>query len=132
VSLPRNVHVYAPGVKEDYIPIALTLDRSPAYFPAPPEYPAAKSIRLAAIRETVPAYEGRFPILDTVTLANQQQLAPALDSNRKLTITGQFRYQACDQRTCFAPENVPVRWVVQVDPLDRTRVPEELQRRAGR
>ena len=69
--------------------------------------------------------------LETVTLGNAQAVEPMLDGNRELTIDGSFRYQACDDRECFPPESVALRWKVKVQPFDRTRVPEELQRKAS-
>ena len=39
-------------------------------------------------------------------------------------------YQACDDVECYLPETVPVKWTLHVQPLDRTRVPENLRRQA--
>jgi len=130
VGLPSRVHVYAPGVR-GYIPVALSLMASPAFRADPPVFPLSKAIELTAIHETVPAYQGRFRVLETVTLGNAQAVEPMLDGNRELTIDGSFRYQACDDRECFPPESVALRWKVKVQPFDRTRVPEELQRKAS-
>lgn len=131
VSLPRKVHVYAPGV-QDYKPVALKLAESKGYQPDAPVYPPSKTVTLAAIHEKVPEYEGQFRLLQTVTLGNAQQVEPLLDGNRQLTIEGEFFYQACDDRQCFVPETVPVKWTVKVTPFDRTRVPADLQRKGGR
>ena len=129
VELPKRVHVYAPGV-QNYKPVALSLANSPAIKADPIEFPAAKTINLKAIKETVPAYEGRFRLMDTITLAPAQQLEPLLDANRNLTLKGEFTYQACDDKQCFVPETVPVTWVLKVLPFDRTRAPAEMQRQA--
>jgi hypothetical protein len=127
-QLAERVHVYAPGV-QGYIPIAWKLESSPGYRADPVAFPPAKTMRLEAIHETVPVYEGQFRLLETITLANAQQLEPLLDSNRDLTIRGELRYQACDDHECFVPETVPLKWTVHVLPFDRTRVPESLQRK---
>ncbi len=126
IELPAKVHVYAPGVT-GYIPISLQLSGSPAYQPDPVVYPASKMLRLEAIEETVPVYEGRFRLLATVTLSGQQQLEPLLNAQREIAIAGEFRYQACDDRQCFVPETVPVKWSLRVLPFDRTRAPEALR-----
>jgi len=131
VSLPRKVHVYAPGVA-DYKPVALTLAESKGFQPDATVYPPSKTVALAAIHERVPEYEGEVHILQTVTLGNAQQVEPLLDGNRQLAIEGQFSYQACDDRQCFVPETVPLKWTVKVLPFDRTRVPADLQRKGGR
>jgi hypothetical protein len=129
VSLPQRVHVYAPGV-QGYKPVALKLSESRAFQPDAPVFPKSKTVRLAAIQETVPVYEGQFRLLQTITLSNAQQVEALLDKDRQLVIEGQFLYQACDDRQCFVPETVPLRWVVKVMPFDRTRAPVEMQRQS--
>jgi hypothetical protein len=47
-------------------------------------------------------------------------------------IDGQFQYQACDERQCFPPEAVTLKWTVKVSPFDRTRVAPNLQHKGGR
>ena len=128
VQLPEKIHVYAPGVA-GYIPISLKLDTSGAFQADPVVFPPAKTMRLEAIHETVPVYERQFRLVDTVTLGSPQQIEPMLDTNRNLTIQGELRYQACDDRECFVPETVRLKWKIHVLPLDRTRVPEPLRRK---
>ena len=129
VTLPKRIHVYAPGV-QGYKAVALKINDSPGYRPDSPVFPNSKTIKLAAIHETVPAYEGRFHVLQTVTLGNAQQIEPLLDKDRQLVIEGEFLYQACDHRECFIPETVPLKWLVKVTPFDQTRVPPDMQRQA--
>ena len=128
VELPPRMHVYAPAVT-GYIPISLKLEASPAWKADPVSFPPAKTMRLEAIRETVPVYEGTFRLLETITLAGAKELEPLLDGQRHLTVEGELRYQACDDRECFVPETVPVRWTVRVLPFDPTRAPEPLRRK---
>jgi hypothetical protein len=108
------------------------LDESRAFHPDAPVFPKSKTVRLAAIQETVPVYEGQFRLLQTITLGNAQQLEPLLDKDRQLVIEAQFRYQACDHRQCFVPETIPLKWIIKVMPFDRTRVPAEMQRQSPR
>ena len=46
---------------------------------------------LPAIHETVPVYEGRFRVIETITIGNAQELQPLLDADRSLAIEGAFR-----------------------------------------
>ena len=46
---------------------------------------------------------------------------------KTIEIAGEFRYQACDDHICYLPEAIPVKWQVQVTPLDRQRAPEAIQ-----
>jgi hypothetical protein len=128
IRLPEKMHVYAPGVS-GYIPISLKLESSPAFRGDPVTFPPAKTMRLEAIRETVPVYERQLRLLQTITLGSAQQIEPVLDPNRDLTINGELRYQACDDRECFIPETVRFSWTVRILPFDRTRAPEELRRK---
>jgi hypothetical protein len=128
IELPKRMHVYAPGVS-GYRPITLNLPASPAWKVDPVSFPAARMMRLPAINEIVPVFEGNFRLLATITLAGPQQLEPLLDAARDLTVTGELHYQACDDRQCFLPETAPVSWKVHVLPFDRTRAPEPLRRK---
>jgi peroxiredoxin len=128
VRLPDRVHVYAPGVT-GYIPIALAMRSSPAFQSDPVSYPAPKTMRLEAIHETVPVYDRSLRLVETITLAGAQQVEPLLDADRNLTIEGDLRYQACDDRECFVPETVRLKWTVHVLPFDRTRAPQPLRRK---
>ena len=128
VKLQDRVHVYAPGVK-NYIPIDWEIDPSPSVKVAPAQYPESKILRLEAIQESVPVFEGEFRLVRDVTIANEQDVKPALDAQGNLSISGSFRYQACDDHKCFLPETVPVHWTVHFASLDRNRVPVDLQRK---
>jgi hypothetical protein len=129
VDLPARVHVYAPGVK-GYIPIDWKHTDTPAAKAAAVSFPAAKTMRLEAIQETVPVYQGHFRLTTEVTLGNDKDLAAAADKDGSITLQGTLRYQACDDEKCFLPENVPLAWTLHFEPLDRVRVPQEMQRGA--
>jgi len=130
VQLGPRLHVYAPGVKSDYIPIEWSMKESPAMVVRAAAYPVAKMLRLEAIGETAPVFEGAFRLLRDVTVARDATVKPLLDAEGKLTMEGALKYQACDDRLCYPPETVPVRWTLQVEGHDRERAPAELQRKA--
>lgn len=129
VSLPKRVHVYAPGV-EGYKPVVLKLTESKGYQGDSPVFPKSKMLRLKAIKETVPVFENQFRVMQTITLANAQQIEALLDKDRQLTVEAEFLYQACDDHECFIPESIPLKWLVKVTPFDQIRVPVEMQRQA--
>ncbi len=93
-------------------------------------YPAAKMLRLEAIGETAPVFEGAFRLLRDVTVARDATVRPLLDADGKFTMEGALKYQACDDKVCYPPETVPVRWTLQVEGHDRERAPAELQHQA--
>ncbi len=129
VQLGPRLHTYAPGVTSDYIPIEWSIKESPAIMVRAATYPPAKMLRLEAIGETAPVYEGAFRLVRDVTIARDAAVRPLLDAEGKLTIEGALKYQACDDKICYPPETVPVRWTLQVEGQDRERAPADLQRK---
>jgi len=126
VALKPGTHVYAPGV-EGYTPIEWSIEESPGWQTLDAVYPESRMLHLPAIQETVPVYEGTFRVVRDVVIAQQRELQPLVNDG-KLTLRGSFEYQACDDKICYRPETIPLEWTFQVEQLDRTRVPEELQR----
>ena len=127
VELPRDVHVYAPGVK-GYKPIQLELAPSPEFELIPPIYPSSKVLYLDAIKEQVPVFEGKFRITSEVKVSVSPEFMKSLGANGKtITIAGRLHYQACDKTTCYLPNSIPVTWRLQILLLDRQRSPEAIQ-----
>ncbi len=129
VQLGPRLHVYAPGVKDDYIPIEWSMKESQALTVRAVKYPSSKMLHLEAINETVPVYQDTFRLVRDVTVARDAALRSLLDAEGRLVIEGALRYQACDDKLCYPPETVPVHWMLQVEGLDRERAPAELQRK---
>ncbi len=123
-----KMHLYAPGV-DRYIPIDWQMAKSKAWVSFPAAYPASRKLNLPVIKEMVPVYDRPVRLVRDITLGLDPELAPALSADRTLTVEGFFRYQACDDRECYLPKTIPLRWTFQVGQLDMQRVPEPLQRK---
>jgi hypothetical protein len=52
-----------------------------------------------------------------------------MDSGGNFVVEGTLRYQACDDRVCYVPQELPVKWTFQYAEFDRQRVPAEWQRK---
>ena len=127
VRLPPDVHVYAPGT-QGYKPIKLVLDERKEVELKPAVYPQSKILYLPAIKEKVPVFEGTFRIRQDAKVSSTSEFWGGLGKDgRILTITGKLEYQACDKTICYVPTSVPVKWQIQVFPLDRTRAPVEIR-----
>jgi cytochrome c biogenesis DsbD-like protein len=127
VRLPSDVHVYAPGT-QGYKPIQLVIEPIPQLEFKPAVYPASKILFLPAIKESVPVFEGKFRISQDVKVNSGSEFWGSLGKDGRIfTITGKLEYQACDNTTCYVPTSVPVKWQLQVFPLDRTRAPVEIR-----
>jgi hypothetical protein len=130
IELPPEVHVYAPGVEGGYKPIQLILQTPSGIKLAPVTYPNPKILYLKAIGEHVPVFEGKFRITQdaTVNFSRTSDIARSLVSSSKtITIMGDLKYQACDERVCYPPASVPVTWSLEVLPLDLKRSPGDIR-----
>lgn len=119
LTLPEKMHVYAPGV-ESYEPVAFELDENPVLMPHETDFPEPEILHLEAIGETVPVYAARARILKDVTISPRYR-------EETLVLTGTFSYQACDDRICYIPTEVPLRFELTLEPHDGQRAPEELR-----
>jgi hypothetical protein len=128
VELKPKMHVYAPGVQPSYKPIEWSMEASEAWKPHPAAFPKSRILRLEAIQESVPVFEGRFTLTRDVTIGPQAKVKPALSGN-ELVVKGEFRYQACNDRECFAPRSIPLEWKLRYESHVLERSPAELQRK---
>lgn len=129
IRLAKGMHVYAPEVK-GYRPVAWNLAGSPSAAAKTHEvaFPKARQLYLKAIRERVPVYEGSFRLVREITLGNQRALKPLMSPAGEIVIEGELQYQACDDKVCYVPQTVPLRWKLMVEGHDGERAPKELRR----
>lgn len=105
VTPKPGIHVYAPGSK-DYIPISVKLEPSSAIKPGKLTYP--KSEMMTFGDEKVPVFQKPFRLTQEVTLVKSAA------AGGSVSVAGTVHLQACDDRVCFPPENVPIKWNVAV------------------
>ncbi|HXJ12413.1 MAG TPA: protein-disulfide reductase DsbD N-terminal domain-containing protein [Candidatus Limnocylindrales bacterium] len=129
IELAPGLHVYSPGVK-GYRPIQLELQRSSGIELSQVTYPNSKVLYLEAIQERVPVFEGKFRITQDVivTPSKTGDVVRSLVSTQKtISITGELKYQACDKTICYPPASVPLKWQLQILPLDLKRSPGAIE-----
>jgi Disulphide bond corrector protein DsbC/AhpC/TSA family len=126
VEMNPNMHVYAPGV-EGYIPIDWKMKESEAVAAHTVSYPPSVKLHLVAIDETVPVYRDHFQLTRDITIGQDAKVRPSLDGSGKFMVEGTLRYQACDDRICYIPQEIPLKWTFQYAEFDRQRVPVELR-----
>jgi hypothetical protein len=114
VDLQPNMHVYAPGVGGGYISIDWKMQDSQAAAVHPAIFPRSRKLYLKAIGETVPAYRGHFRLTRDITIPPEDQIRPALDGSGRFTVPGSLRYQACDDRVCYIPQELHLTWTFQL------------------
>jgi hypothetical protein len=130
IDLQPSMHVYAPGIDGGYISIDWKMQDSQSAAVHPAIFPRSEKLYLKAIGETVPAYRGHFRLTRDITIPPEDQLRPALDASGSFTVPGSLRYQACDDRLCYIPQELHLTWMFQYEALDKQRVPPELQLQA--
>jgi hypothetical protein len=72
-------------------------------------------------------YEGTQNIQTEIAFPGKAILEKAVDETGRLRVTGTFRYQACDDKTCYLPVTVPVSWAFRFDNFIEPRAPEAIQ-----
>jgi hypothetical protein len=119
VTPKPTMHVYAPGQKE-LISVTLILDPNDAFKAHAARFPPPEKYFFAPLQETQLVFSKPFRIVQDVTIA----LTPAMRERARaagaaLTIKGTLRYQACDDKVCYLPRNVPLTWTTSLRPLEQ-------------
>ena len=105
---PR-MHIYASGA-EPFTPIDWQLFESKAWSTNPVRFPPAHMVSLPAVNETVPVFDSRVRLERDVRIKPASEIGSVLNADPCLVIEGSFRYQACDDKECYFPKVLPLRW----------------------
>ncbi|HSF14860.1 MAG TPA: protein-disulfide reductase DsbD domain-containing protein [Vicinamibacteria bacterium] len=129
VELPEKMHLYAPGV-EGYRPVEVKLTGDPHLKVHETVFPESEVLHLPAIGESVPVYQGKARILQDVTISPR---LPGYDKDETtpLVISATFSYQACDDRICYVPAEIPIRFEMALIPHDQDRAPDAIRHNPG-
>lgn len=114
VTPRRTMHVYAPG-KHDYQVVQLALDPQPWARIEATKYPAPQKYYFAPLDETVEVYSNAFTLTRELTVLDTPEARKALAGKSSVTVSGRLEYQACDDKVCYSPGKVPVRFVVGIE-----------------
>jgi DsbC/DsbD-like thiol-disulfide interchange protein len=106
-----RIHVYAPGSK--YRPIKITIEPQPALTIGETAYPRAETYYFKPLNETQPVYQAPFRLQVAMTVGEIEPSSAGTAST--ITVTGALDYQACDDRVCYLPESIPLRWTMKVN-----------------
>ena len=111
VTPKPGIHVYAPG-QEGYIAISVALDPQPAFSKTgKAKYPHPEKMHAPALNETQLVYSKPFRITQDITLGGASELQKL--GSAPLVVKGTVRYQACTDKICYLPVNVPVSWTIK-------------------
>lgn len=110
IELPEQMHLYAQGVK-GYKSVSLDIQEDPSLKIHNPEYPDAKIMYLEVIKEEVPIYK------NSVHISRDLTLSPGF-RQENLVVSAVLNYQACDEKTCYLPVEVPMKFELDVEAHD--------------
>jgi len=110
IELSEQMHIYAPGV-EGYKSVSLNIQEDPALKVHDTEYPDPKIMYLEVIKEKVPIYKNSVRIRRDLTLSPGYR-------QKNLVISAVLNYQACDEKTCYLPVDIPLKFELDVEAHD--------------
>ncbi len=117
VTPKPTMHVYAPG-QTGYIPMSLTLEPDASFTAHPIVFPPAEDYFFAPLNEHVKVYAKPFRLVQAMTVSLSRELRERAAAGAALTVRGVLRYQACDDKLCYLPAQVPVEWTVKLKKLE--------------
>ena len=107
-----GMHVYAPGSK--YRAVTITLPpRSGFRLEAPIAYPKPVPYVFKPLNETVRVYDAPFRLVARIGLDPATPAVVVPPTRDEIALNASLDYQACDDRVCYLPESVPLRWTVR-------------------
>jgi DsbC/DsbD-like thiol-disulfide interchange protein len=112
-----GMHVYAPGSQYRAVTIKLPGD-SPFRLEAPLEYPKPSLYTFKPLNEQVLVYDTPFKLVARVGLDPRRAVVTPLGPS-DVPLAASLDYQACDDRVCYLPESMPMRWTVTLLPSRR-------------
>lgn len=115
VTIAPGYHVQAnPASGPHLIPLRLELRAEPPLQLGKPVYPPGKGHRLQGSDLELSVYDGTIVV--SVPVQAAKDAAP-----NQMALEGSLRYQACDDRVCLRPQDLPVRVPVRVTASKRAR-----------
>lgn len=129
IDLKRRMHVYAPGVK-GYRPIQWRLKESQGWKAEAVAFPPAQELFLKAIQQRVPIYQGRLRLVGDLVLGRDKAVRAMAGPSGMLDVETTLEYQACDDKVCYLPEQIPLKLSLRLEGHDSQRVAPELRRPA--
>ena len=110
LRIAKGYHIYSPTPGEKFLlPTSLTLAPTPAATLGEIAWPAAKTLSDPVLKKPVSVYEGEVKIQIPLALAKDAAPGP-------LQLTWTLKTQACDEKQCYAPQNLTLTLPLKVIP----------------
>ena len=121
IALPAGFHVQSNKPRDpSLIPTELTIDALPGVQVEELVFPPAEDFKQEGLPEPLLVFEREFTL--GVRLALASGVPPG-----ELTVPARLRYQACDDKICYAPSNAPTQWTLKVVGATAGLVPQHAE-----
>jgi hypothetical protein len=107
-----RMHVYAPGAK--YTPVTLQIQPQAFVKVHDVVYPPAEDYFFEPLNEHAQVYSKPFRLVLDVIVGEVSDQKMSAHMPSRLTLKGTLDYQACDDRFCYLPTSVPLKWTVKI------------------
>jgi hypothetical protein len=112
ITPKARMHVYAPGAK--YTPVTLQIQPQPFVKVHDVVYPAAEDYFFEPLNEHANVYSKPFRLVLDLIVGEVSDQKMSVPMPSRLTLKGTLDYQACDDRFCYLPMSVPLKWTVKM------------------
>ena len=109
--VPEGQHLYSEPVPDGLVAAAIELDDNDGILSYEPVTPPTSPLTLSGSGDTLAVYEG--DVVLRLAVAQNARNMQKDDDGRFVTISGQVRWQACDDVECFLPESMPFSFRVE-------------------
>lgn len=107
VKLPAEFHVQSDKPRDPFlIPTALTVKPPEGLAVARIIYPKPSDLAQVGRKEPLAVFGGEFSIDVSLTVAPE--------TVGEFVVPAQLRYQACDDKVCYAPARAELQWTLRV------------------
>lgn len=114
----RGMHVYAPG-KHPYQVVAVRFDAQPWLRAHQVTYPVSEIYNFKPLNERVEVYQQPFRLVQDVTILGSREAEKLIAAQSSIVLSATLEYQACDDKVCYAPQRVPLKWTLPLKSLIR-------------
>ena len=109
LTVQKGFHVNSNKPREEYlIPLKLTWTSTGALQAGAIDYPAPTVEKFEFAEMPLSIYSGSFDLVAHFKVTSNASAGPG-------AVAGKLRYQACNDRACFAPKTIDVTLVYQVE-----------------
>ena len=108
VTLPDTLHVQSDQPRDPaFIPTALSLEPPTGFSVTALMYPKSSELKQEGLVEPLVVFGHEF--VDRRRARRSRRVAPGT-----FVVPGRLRYQACDDKVCYAPTTAQFEWTVRV------------------